>query len=452
MSSFNVRAPLVPPSGTIILPGDKSIAHRCLILSALSCQKVRITNIPLNKDLKATIGILKSLGVAIKVSAADRYGNSICVVQGVGLHGLTKPRNILSAGESGTTIRLMLGLLSAQNFSSKITASAGLLKRPMHRVTYPLRLMNASIESKKHKTIESHREEFAPFAINPSKLKGITYSMPVASAQVKSALLLAGLYAEGSTTVIEKTKTRDHTERLLKIFKANIEKQGNKIIIAKTDKLRSLPNLNVPSDISSAAFFMVLGSIVKGAKITIKGVLLNPTRVGLIKVLKRMGSDIKVMKSDAGSLNHWEPAGDLFIKYSKLRGTTVTKKEVPSLIDELPVLMVAASLARGRTVLKSVSELRVKETDRIKSMCDNLRSMGAKIKVIDVNGSEDIIIDGVGLLKGARVKSFGDHRSAMSMIVAGLAAEGITYIDDVSCISKSFPGFINLIRGFRALK
>ena len=445
MSSFKIHPPLIPPKGLVIPPGDKSIAHRCLILAALSCQKVCVENVPLSEDLKATITILKNLGITIKSRLIKRTGVLICEVAGVGLYGLVKPHNRLSAGESGTTIRLMLGLLSAQGFTSSLTAKQGLLKRPMHRVTYPLRLMGANIKSNIGYAMLK-TEEYPPFAIKPAKLKGIAYHMPVASAQVKSAILLAGLYAQGKTTVIEKVKTRDHTERILRLFKANIKIQGNKIIVANTGRLVSPPRIYVPADLSSAAFFIVMASLISGAKITIKNVLLNPTRTGLLRVLERMGADIKTIKSQNHKALSWEPMGDLIVKNSILKGAIVKKVEIPSLIDELPILMVAASLAKGKTILKGVGELRVKETDRIKSMCDNLRKMGAKIKIVRNNNSEDIVIDGVKALKGRRVKSFGDHRTAMSMVVAGLCAKGQTHIDDASCINKSFPDFLKMLK------
>ncbi|MCX5710499.1 MAG: 3-phosphoshikimate 1-carboxyvinyltransferase, partial [Candidatus Omnitrophica bacterium] len=261
------------------------------------------------------------------------------------------------------------------------------------------------------------------------------YKTPVASAQVKSAILLAGLYAKGKTRVIEAIPTRDHTERMLRAFKGKMLKSPRKIYI--------------PGDISSAAFFMVAGSIIPGSRILIKNVSLNPTRTGAVKVLKRMGADIEV-KNVKRKAKNFESMGDVLVKSSELRGTRVSIKEIPLLIDELPVLMVAASLARGKSIFEGVEELRVKETDRIRSMTENLKKMGADIRVNKVKNGESIIINGVKSLKGSRVKSFGDHRTAMSMIVAGLAAKGSTRIDDVSCISKSFPDFIRVIKSLRA--
>jgi 3-phosphoshikimate 1-carboxyvinyltransferase len=258
--------------------------------------------------------------------------------------------------------------------------------------------------------------------------------MPVASAQVKSAILLAGLYARGKTHVIETVVTRDHTERMLKVF------QGR--------SLRSPGNIYIPGDISSAAFLIVAATVIAGSRILIKNISLNPTRVGAIKVLRRMGGDIKV-KSQRLKVKGGEPIGDITVKFARLKGVKIKKEEIPSLIDELPVLMVAASLAKGGSIFVGVGELRVKETDRIRSMVENLKKMGADIKVEKINGQESIIIEGIKMLRGTRVKSFGDHRTAMSMIVSGLAAAGTTRINDVSCISKSFPDFIKVINSLK---
>jgi 3-phosphoshikimate 1-carboxyvinyltransferase len=304
-------------------------------------------------------------------------------------------------------------------------------------------MMGAIIDAK-HETRNTKHEEYPPITIRGGKLKPITYKMPVASAQVKSAILLAGLYAEGRTQAIESAKTRDHTERMLKLFKADIKLKQNKIVIKGNQELVSPGRINIPGDISSAAFFLVSAAIIPGSKILIKNVSLNPWRMGLIKVLKRMGAKIRVTSYQL-PVTGYEPAGDILIRSSKLKGTTVGKEEIPSLIDELPILMVAASLAKGKTVLEGVGELRVKETDRIESMAENLMEMGAYIQIERAQGTENIIIEGVKNLKGNRVRSFGDHRTAMSMIVAGLKAEGKTLIDDITCISKSFPQFLALL-------
>lgn len=415
-----------PDAGSIVrirLPGDKSIAHRAVILSALSAANTTLENFPFNDDCLVTLRAFKQLGVKSSVK------KSKVMIYGKGLFGLKKPNRPIFLSESGTSLRLILGVLAGQGFSVRLTAASSLSKRPMARVTIPLRKMGAEIKSR-IKYRGSKAEEFAPITIKGGDLKGIVYKIPIASAQVKSAILLAGLYAKGKTRVIEPLPTRDHTERMLKVFKGRALKSPGKIYI--------------PGDISSAAFFMVAGALVPGSNILIEDVGINPLRVGAIRVLKRMGADLKVSKVKNGTQS-FEPMGDVSVKCSRLRGTRVLKNEIPSLIDELPVLMVAASLASGKSVFEGVGELRVKETDRIRSMSENLKKMGADVRIECSKGGENIIITGVNSLNGAKVKSFGDHRTAMSMVVAGLAAKGATHIDDVSCISKSFPGFIKKI-------
>jgi len=406
--------------GRVDLPGDKSIAHRAVIFSALASGSTSVGNFPINDDCLATLKAFRLLGVRITLKKTR------VVIYGKGPFGLKKPGGPIYLAESGTSLRLLLGVLAGQSFSVKLTAGRSLSKRPMARVTVPLRKMGATITSRK-----SAGEEFPPITVRGGRLTGIAYKIPVASAQVKSAILLAGLYAKGKTRVIERVVTRDHTERMLGIFKGR--------------KLKSPCKIYIPGDISSAAFFMVAGAIVPGSEILIKDVGLNPTRSGVVKVLKRMSADLKVKNLKLRSRN-CEPLGDILIKSSRLRGVRVTKNEVPSLIDELPILMVAASLAKGRSVFEGIGELRVKETDRIRSMIDNLRKMGADIRL---KGRESIVINGVKPLRGASVKSFGDHRTAMSMVVAGLASAGSTRIDDVSCISKSFPEFLKAINSLK---
>lgn len=434
------RIPRRELKGEVSLPGDKSITHRALILSAISNGRTTISNFPFNQDCLSTVKILKELGIKINLSREGSY----VVVYGRGLCGLKQPSKELSAGESGTTLRLMLGLLAGQSFKVKLTAGISLSHRPMLRVTGPLRMMGAVIKAK-GKRQKAKGEEYPPITIQGGNLKGINYRMPVASAQVKSAILLAGLYAQGKTIVIDKFNTRDHTERMLKLFKARIKVQGDKIIVQGNDNLVSPRTIIIPADISSAAFFIVLAAITPGSEVVIKNVSLNPYRTGVIKVLKRMGAKIKV-KSQNAKVKSYEPVGDLIIESSRLKGIVVTRQEIPSLIDELPILMVAAGVARGKTTFRGVGELRVKEADRIRSMSENLSKMGTKVKIIRSNNAEDIIIEGVKKLKGAKVKSFGDHRTAMSMVVAGLSAQGQTSIDDVSCINKSFPDFLKVLK------
>jgi 3-phosphoshikimate 1-carboxyvinyltransferase len=287
------------------------------------------------------------------------------------------------------------------------------------------------------------REEYPPITIKGGALKAINYKMPVASAQVKSAILLAGLFAKGVTRVNEPVKTRDHTERMLKSFKADIKSRDKEIILKGNRELSSPGLITVPGDISSASFFMVLAAIIPDSRIVIKNVSLNPTRAGVINVLKRMQADIKIKVYSTKSA---EPVGDIIVRTSNLKGTVVKKAEIPTLIDELPILMVAACNAEGSTIFEGVQELRVKETDRIRSMQENLKKMGALFMVSKGINSEKVIIKGKNKLNGSKVKSFGDHRTAMSMVIAGLKAEGKTSIDDVSCINKSFPEFLKTLK------
>jgi len=416
--------------GEVILPGDKSIAHRAIILSSLTQRKTSLKNFPLNADCLATIGAFRKLGIKITLNKASCQA----VVCGKKLFGLRRPGSAFYIKESGTTFRLLLGVLAGQSFKAKLNAGPALSRRPMLRVIKPLRLMGAQINAR--------IQEYPPITITGGSLKGITYKVPVASAQVKGAILLAGLFASGSTKVIEPVKTRDHTERMLKLFRANVKIKGSAIIIKGGQDLVSPGVLYIPSDISSAAFFMIAASIIPDSEIRIKNVSFNPVRRGVIKALKKMGAKIAVQESNYPGN---EPMGDIRVKSSALGGIRIRKNEVPSLIDELPILMVAASLAKGVSVFESVGELRVKETDRVKSMVTNLAKMGADIKVVKPGVRENIIIKGVNRLYGAKVKSFGDHRTAMSMAIAGLAASGSTTIDDVSCINKSFPDFLKTL-------
>jgi len=430
--------------GEVALLGDKSIAHRCIIVSAIAKGKTVIENFPANQDCLFTISAFKKLG--IKIRQAPRKGDaaSVITVFGKGLYGLEKPPQPIFVGDSGTTLRLLPGVLAAQSFEVTLKAASSLSRRPMLRVTGPLRMMGAAISARCLKGSAGH-EEYPPLTISGGALRPITYQMPVASAQVKSAILLAGLYADGATEVIEPIATRDHTERILKLFKAEIQVKKNTIVIRGGRQLLSPGKIYLPADISSASFFIVAATILPNSRVCIKKASLNPSRTGIIRVLKRMGADIKVTRSPGRQVARYEPMGDIIVKSSKLKGALIKKHEIPSLIDELPVLMVAACFAKGKTRLKGIGELRVKETDRIKSMSENLRKMGADIEVIGGRGAQDMVIRGVEALKGARVKSFGDHRTAMSMVVAGLGAKGKTAIDDISCVNKSFPGFGHIL-------
>lgn len=437
--------------GKISLPGDKSISHRAIFIASISKGKTKVNNFLFSQDSLATIGAFRKLGIKITTDKIKRQA----VIYGRGLFGLSKPDSDLNLKESGTTMRILTGILAAQNFPSKLLAGSTLSRRPMRRVAQPLRLMGAQINSRIIRD-----EEYPPLRIAGGHLKAIDYCLSVPSAQVKSAIILAGLYASGTTCVREKIKSRDHTERMLKLFKANIKRTGLNVSI-KRSELTTPGAIDIPSDISSAAFFMVLASLFPRSNLLIKSVGANPTRTGIVTALKQMGANIKVKsrghpkKKISAAI---EPMADLEVKGNKLKGTIIKPHQVPSLIDELPILMVATALAKGKTVIEGVSELKIKETDRINSMVSNLVKMGAKIKVKkrkDVSSSlgrkgkckEYIEIVGVDKLKGAKVRSFSDHRTAMSMIVAGLLAEGKTYLDDIDCISKSFPEFVKIMKG-----
>jgi len=442
MKSILVR-PASRLKGTISLLGDKSIAHRYLILGAICKGKTRIKNFPLNQDCLNTINAFRKLG--LKINQGLEYNGSACItISGKGLYGI-KPTSPVFVGDSGTTLRLILGILAGQNFKVELKAGEFLSQRPMLRVTHPLRMMGAKIIARqkpiaKNQSPITRFEEFPPITVSGGNLNPISYKPPVASAQVKSAILLAGLFTNGRTEVIEPLRTRDHTERLLKLFGADIKVLGNKIVIRGGRALTSPGTVTVPGDISSAGFFIVASLILPDSCLCIKNVGLNHSRAGILRVLKRMGADIRIKPYGPDS-QPGEPVGDICVKSSNLKGTVVQQDETPGVIDELPILMVAACYAKGKTIFRGVGELRFKETDRITSMSENLQKMGAVIRVLRSARSESIIIQGKNALNGGKLRSFGDHRTAMSLIICGLRAKGVTRIDDVSCINKSFPGF-----------
>lgn len=436
-------------NGIIAVPGDKSIAHRALILSSLSSGSTVIDNIPDNDDCRATSDVLRQFGVEVRVGQSGPGVVSV-VVNGRGPRGLTKPADAVFIDSSGTTLRLFLGVAAGQLMNVVFQAGAGLSNRPMRRVTHPLRMMGAGVTARVAVLGET-QEEYPPIEINGGILKGISYTLPVASAQVKSALLLAGLNADGTTSITEPVPTRDHTERMFQLFKAPVRVAGNTISIDGGASLQSPGSVCVPGDISSAAFFFVLGALCPSSRVTVRKVSLNPSRTGIISVLRRMGADIQVTTDPECALPEGtEPAADITVCTSGLKGTVIEAADVPSLVDEIPLLMVAACMARGESRFKGVGELRFKETDRIRSMQENLRLMRADIAVESSASGEDIVIRGAGALAGACVKSCNDHRTAMSMIVAGMVASGETLLDDSSCINKSFPGFVRMVEGLKA--
>ncbi len=417
-------------SGEFRVPGDKSISHRSIMLGSLAEGTTEVTGFLEGEDSLATLQSFRDMGVVIEGPHRGRV-----TVHGVGLHGLKTPPNALYLGNSGTSMRLLSGLMAAQNFDVEMTGDASLSKRPMNRVADPLREMGAVIES-----AENGRPPLKIKGAQP--LKGIHYVLPMASAQVKSCLLLAGLYAEGETTVIEPAPTRDHTERMLKGFGYPVEVDGPKVTVRPGGKLTATA-IDVPSDISSAAFFMVAASIAKDSDITLQHVGINPTRVGVINILRQMGANIDMLNErEVGG----EPVADLRIRSAQLKGIQIPEDQVPLAIDEFPAIFVAAACAEGTTVLTGAEELRVKESDRIQAMVDGLQILG-----VDAVGTEDgAIIKGFGSegsFKGGEVDSVDDHRIAMSFTIASLRANAAILVKDCANVSTSFPGFVELASG-----
>lgn len=409
--------------GTITVPGDKSISHRALMIASIAEGNTTIKGLLKGEDNMATLEAFKKMGVTI-----DVFKNRV-VVKGRGLYGLIEPYDVIDAGNSGTTARLLTGLLAGQDFNSVITGDRYLKERPMKRVIEPLSRMGARISGRDCNTK-------APLIIMGSKLKGITYNSPIASAQVKSAILLAGLYAKGTTTVIEPSLSRDHTELMLAYFGAEIKQKGTTVSIKGGQRLMG-QEIMVPGDISSAAFLIVAALITEHSAITIKDVGLNPTRTGVIDILRDMGGDIKVSNLRGVS---GEPVGDIHVRSSKLKGIDIKGDVIPRAIDELPVIAVAAAFAKGTTKIRDAKELRVKESDRITTMANKL--MGMEIRLKEYPDGMDIT---GGTPKGTVCDSNGDHRVAMAMAIAGLAAKVESILVDTQCIDTSFPGFTRLL-------
>lgn len=410
---------------TLSVPGDKSISHRAVMFGALAEGTTEIDHFLLGEDCLSTIDCFKKLGVSIELNKEEAK----VTVHGKGLHGLEAPKEILDTGNSGTTFRLMSGILAGQAFESTLTGDASIQKRPMKRVIAPLTEMGAKITAKEN--------NYAPVTITGTNIKGINYELPVASAQVKSCVLLAGLYAEGETKVVEPVPTRDHTERMLKYLGAEIQRDGDVISITPNQQLKAKP-ITVPGDISSAAFMLTAALITPDSEITITNVGINPTRVGIVEALKEMGADIEVknLRESCG-----EPVADLTAKTSALKGITIGGDIIPKLIDEIPVLAVAACFAEGTTIIKDAEELKVKESNRIAAMVTELSKMGANIRETE----DGMIIEGGFPLHGAEVVSYHDHRIAMSLAIASLNAQGETSIENPDCVSISFPNFYELL-------
>jgi 3-phosphoshikimate 1-carboxyvinyltransferase len=417
-------------SGEITPPPDKSISHRAVMFSSIAKGKGVVRNFLRAQDTESTMEAFRALGIEIE----DR-GDTL-VVHGRGLHGLTEAPDVIDCGNSGTTMRLLTGVLSANPFFSVLTGDDSLRSRPMKRIIRPLSLMGAHISGR-----DGNR--LAPLAISGRELNPISYDMPIASAQVKSSILLAGLYTEGITIVKEPARSRDHTERMLPAFGADMKTDGLTVTVRGNRELSS-QEIDVPGDFSSAAFFMVAAIVIPGAEVLLKNVGINPTRTGLISVLQSMGADIRIMNTRSVS---GEPVADIICRgTSGLKAVTVTGDMVPSLIDEFPVLCIAAAKAEGTTMIRGAEELRVKESDRITAMATEIARMGVPVQEYP----DGLDITGIDTLNGAGVSSHGDHRIAMSMAVAGLTATGVTTIHGAHAVDISFPGFFSLIRSLTA--
>ncbi|HOK33333.1 MAG TPA: 3-phosphoshikimate 1-carboxyvinyltransferase [Fervidobacterium sp.] len=414
----------------ITVPGDKSISHRALMIGAIANGKTQIRNFLDSDDTSATMEILRAMGIEI-----ERKENEV-IVEGKGLYGLSEPDGVLDARNSGTTMRLLLGLLAAQSFYAVITGDESLRKRPMKRVIEPLSKMGSQFFGRQGGSL-------APITvIGNQNLRPVTYRTPVASAQVKSAILLAGLYADGDTTVIEPAKSRDHTERMLRCFGAQVYEEGTSVTIHGIANKLEAKEIFVPGDISSAAFFIVAGLITKGSKLVIKDVGLNPTRTGILTALREMGGDISVVNE---RIINYEPVGDLIVRSSELKGIEIKSDTIPLLIDEIPILAIAASQASGKTSIRDAQELRYKETDRIRAIATELRRLGVEIEErqdgFDVVGRQEI--------KGnCTCESYKDHRIAMSLAIAGLIAQEPIEINDFECVNISFPNFAAILNSF----
>jgi len=411
--------------GEIILPGDKSISHRAVILNSLARDKARVENFAPGRDFVATVRCLRALGVKIERKGAP--DSRALLVSGVGKDGLEEANNVLDAQNSATTMRLLGGLLASQPFLSIITGDASLRNRPMGRLIEPLRLMSAEIWGR-------GKDSLAPLVIKGKKLRGIDFTLPVPSAQIKSAILLAGLFAHGNTVLYEKIPSRDHTERMLKWMGAKLESQENSISLLPLSSPLVSVNLRVPGDISSAAYFLVAGVIHPNARIVIRGCGINPTRTGIIDMLLAMGAKIKISNE---RLEADEPLADIVVESSKLTGIEVGGDIIPRLIDEIPVLAIAGCVAKGKTVIRGATELKVKESDRIATVVSELSRLGAKIEPLP----DGMIIYGGRPLLGAEVDSHFDHRLVMSLAVAGLIAKGETTIKHAHVAQVSYPTF-----------
>ncbi|MBI3316586.1 MAG: 3-phosphoshikimate 1-carboxyvinyltransferase [Candidatus Omnitrophica bacterium] len=402
-------------------PGDKSISHRAVMFGALAEGESRFTHFLEAEDCLHTLQAFESMGIKINLNP----GKGELQIQGAGLQGLHAPKREIYLGNSGTSIRLLLGILAGQRFEVTLTGDSSLSSRPMKRVTEPLKKMGAQIKGRDN-------GNFAPLTIRGGNLKSITFDNKLSSAQVKSALLFAGLFAEGETRILESLPSRDHQERFLRASGANFRREKNVLVVEKTAALTPLCT-EIPGDFSSAAFFIAAASFTKGSDLLIDKVSLNPTRTGMLQVLRRMGASLEVEKTQELP----EPIGKIRVRGASLKGARISRDEIPSLIDELPILMTLMALAEGESLISGAEELRVKETDRILSMVTNLNELGGKLKELP----DGCMIEGVKGFRGGKVTSFGDHRTAMSLAIASLHAESSVEIEDIDCVKTSFPSF-----------
>ncbi|MDK2882812.1 MAG: 3-phosphoshikimate 1-carboxyvinyltransferase [Bacillota bacterium] len=417
-----------PLRGTLTVPGDKSISHRALFLGALAEGTTTVGNFLRSADCLSTARCLKALGVAIE----GLEGSGPVTVTGRGLCGLAEPEDVLDAGNSGTTARLLLGILAGQPFTAVLTGDSSLRRRPMGRLTTPLGQMGAKIMGRQNGAL-------LPLAIRGGKLQGGRFALPVASAQLKSALLLAGLYAEGETSITEPAKSRDHTERMLTAWGVPLVRRENTVTLPAGRRRLKAQTVSVPGDISAAAFFLVAAAILPGSQITIKGVGINPTRTGILEVLGAMGAKITVSNCREVS---GEPQADITVTAGELKGIVIAGPLIPRLIDEIPALAVAACYAQGETVIRDAAELRVKESDRLAALARELGALGAQIHELP----DGLIIRGRPL-HGGEVSSHGDHRLAMALAVGALAASGPVTIAGAECVNVSFPDFFSHLPG-----
>ncbi|MDI6892771.1 MAG: 3-phosphoshikimate 1-carboxyvinyltransferase [Actinomycetota bacterium] len=412
--------------GKIAVPGDKSISHRAVILGAMAEGDTTVIDFLPAADCLSTLKCIRALGVEVEELSSTKL-----VIHGVGVSGFKEPGDVLDVGNSGTTLRVLTGVLAGQGFPSVLTGDESVRRRPMNRVIVPLLEMGAEIRGSENGTR-------APISILGRPLRGISYTTPIPSAQVKTALLLAGLLAKGKTTVTEEFQSRDHTERMLKFMGADISVEGTTCAISGGRTLRGV-EIYVPGDISSAAFLIAGALTVPESEVLIEGVGVNPTRTGVLDVLEEMGGRLKRVNF---SVKSGEPRSDILVKGSKLSGTVIGGEKIPKLIDELPVLAVVATQAQGTTVVSGAQELRVKETDRISAICTELGKLGARIE----EREDGFIIEGPTVLRGTVCDSHGDHRMAMALAIAGLVATGTTVIRGAECMDVSFPGFEKVLR------